>query len=360
MATTRRTLALVALSFVSGGALSGSALAQTSGTISGTVTDSVTGYAIQGARIVIEGTTYGSLTRANGSYAILRVPPGVYNLVFQHNDYVQIKRTGVDVRADVNRVIHFVALPAPTPPALLGAQQVSAPQAVALQPTTVRLFPLQHLSNADAAKLIAPFTNQPAEQVYEPGEAVRGVTVRASVATLAKIDSLLALHDQPLVTVLLRFQVIAATDSTTRDPQIGPEVLIAMREALPYAGYRSVAATSLSVSPGAGGRGSRPGLGFSTTLNGEGEQLRLSGDVTTIGVRALTQSRSAGPRQPTSVSLTVNLTGLLAAGLQGAQQWQPLISTSLSVPIGQTVVIGSAATSTNHKALILIVKPEVR
>jgi hypothetical protein len=250
----------------------------------------------------------------------------------------------------IYRTLIIAAVTAPA--ALWGQVQTQQATRGQLPLTEVRLFPLQHLSNADAAKLIAPFTNQPFEQVYEPGAAVRGVTVRASAATLAMIDSLLTTHDQPPVTIVLRFQVIAASDSALRDPQISAEVLSALREALPFTGYRQVAATTVAVSPSAR-------RGFATTMTGGDEQLRLSGNMTGIGFRVEAQPRPGVARAVTSAALEVNLYGLSLSTPPGTS-WNPLVTTTLSVPIGQTVVIGSASTATNQKALILVVRPEVR
>jgi len=56
-----------------------SAVAQT-GTISGTVSDAVSGETVVGANVVIQGTTVGAATDIDGRFTIANVKPGTYNL----------------------------------------------------------------------------------------------------------------------------------------------------------------------------------------------------------------------------------------------------------------------------------------
>jgi hypothetical protein len=101
-----RHIALGTVAFIAVLAAPGLVEAQT-GTISGTVVDSATRRPIEGVRVVVQGTSYGNVTRADGRYAILSVPPGVYTLEARIAGYTQVNRTNVDVRIDVNRVIDF-------------------------------------------------------------------------------------------------------------------------------------------------------------------------------------------------------------------------------------------------------------
>ncbi|MCB0716800.1 MAG: carboxypeptidase-like regulatory domain-containing protein, partial [Bacteroidetes bacterium] len=59
-----------------------SALAQSTGKITGTVIDD-TGAPLPGAQVVIDGTTTGTITLADGFYSINNVRPGTYALVFR-------------------------------------------------------------------------------------------------------------------------------------------------------------------------------------------------------------------------------------------------------------------------------------
>lgn len=62
------------------------ALAQT-GRLTGKVTDAATGTPIPGATVLLEGTTIGQATDAEGRYLIIGIPPGAYNLRFSSVGY---------------------------------------------------------------------------------------------------------------------------------------------------------------------------------------------------------------------------------------------------------------------------------
>jgi hypothetical protein len=72
--------------------------------------------------------------------------------------------------------------------------------------------------------------------------------------------------------------------------------------------------------------------------------------------------RSRGRAASSSVELWVLLEGTFdtfnAAGGLAARQTERLLSTGLTVPVGQTVVLGSAAGKDGRRALILTVRPE--
>jgi outer membrane receptor protein involved in Fe transport len=63
------------------------ALAQTTGKIAGIIEDSSTGEPLAGANVYIEGSTLGSSTDLEGSFFIINVPPGTYDVVVQMIGY---------------------------------------------------------------------------------------------------------------------------------------------------------------------------------------------------------------------------------------------------------------------------------
>ncbi len=77
------------------------AFAQNVGRIAGTVTEAATGDPLPGANIVIAGTTRGAAADAEGSYFILNVPPGRYELRASMVGYEAT--TVVDVVVNANR-----------------------------------------------------------------------------------------------------------------------------------------------------------------------------------------------------------------------------------------------------------------
>ena len=244
-----------------------------------------------------------------------------------------------------NRAMRFVFL--------AGAMVVSSGlRGQAKVELVIRTFPLQHLSNSDAAKLVAPYmlTHVPTAafataEVFEAGNAVHAITVRADAEVIARVDSLLTANDRPRATVIFRFQVIAATDSAVRDPAIS--VLDAeLRNLFRFNGYRLLSQNSAWVDDGEN---------FSATMRGaDGYTLLVAGQL-----RSVRRDGAKG-----NVQMTIGLERTTREmELMGIRQTisapQSLLSTGLSIPLGQTVVVGSAMTGGNSPALILTVRPEL-
>jgi outer membrane receptor protein involved in Fe transport len=81
--------------------LAGSLFSQTTGKISGKITDQKTGEALPGVNVFILGTSMGAASDMEGTFYILNVPPGLYDLKFTLIGYTAKKVEGV--RASVNR-----------------------------------------------------------------------------------------------------------------------------------------------------------------------------------------------------------------------------------------------------------------
>ncbi len=75
--------------------------AQTTGKIAGKVVDANTGDPLVGANVLIEGTTRGAATGADGSYFIINLPPGTYSVKIMMMGYETLIQQ--DVRVSVNR-----------------------------------------------------------------------------------------------------------------------------------------------------------------------------------------------------------------------------------------------------------------
>ncbi len=77
-------LLLILVAFM---AFSGTLFSQSTGKIAGKITDASTGNGLPGANVFIEGTNMGAATDLKGSYIILSVPAGTYNLIFKYIGY---------------------------------------------------------------------------------------------------------------------------------------------------------------------------------------------------------------------------------------------------------------------------------
>lgn len=77
------------------------------GTISGTVTDAATGNPLPGVNVVMEGTTQGATTDAEGSYAIINVSPGSYTVRATFVGYADQVTENVDVNINLTTTINI-------------------------------------------------------------------------------------------------------------------------------------------------------------------------------------------------------------------------------------------------------------
>jgi len=78
-----------------------------SGKLVGTVTDAVTGEALIGANVLINGTNLGAATDTKGNFLILRVPPASYSVTASILGYAKETQTQVEINVDRTTEINF-------------------------------------------------------------------------------------------------------------------------------------------------------------------------------------------------------------------------------------------------------------
>lgn len=183
------------------------------------------------------------------------------------------------------------------------------------QAIPVRTFALQRLDVKDAAKLLAPYLQSPAAGAFETGSAVRAITVRGTTRELNTVDSLLAVYDRAPRGVLLRFQIIEATEDAKKDPRIA-EVDASLHELFRYTGYRLIAE---------GIAKTEEAQSFDVSLGAEGASYSVHGGVISAD---LTNG---------ALRMFVSLKQPMAMGSES------LFATQLTLPMGQMVVLGSAS-----------------
>ncbi|MCI0515986.1 TonB-dependent receptor [candidate division KSB1 bacterium] len=108
-------LTLVLCCFMSGNLL----LAQTTGKITGKVTEAETGEPLIGANVQVVSTTLGAATDLNGEFYIINVPPGKYNVLIRMIGYEAVR---TEIRVSVNRTSTVKAVLKPT---ILEGQEVT-------------------------------------------------------------------------------------------------------------------------------------------------------------------------------------------------------------------------------------------
>jgi TonB-linked SusC/RagA family outer membrane protein len=82
-------------------------LAAQTGSITGTVTDSVTGQPVGGANVFVVGTLLRATTAANGTYTIVGVSAGTHLAEVRRIGYVGVRRAGVEVPPGGTTTLNF-------------------------------------------------------------------------------------------------------------------------------------------------------------------------------------------------------------------------------------------------------------
>jgi len=103
---TQRTLSLllIAALFVVWCGIAG---AGTTGKLAGEVRDKETKEPLPGVNVILEGTTIGSVTDANGRYYILLIAPGTYSITASILGYQSVKVSNVKVNVDLTTTVNF-------------------------------------------------------------------------------------------------------------------------------------------------------------------------------------------------------------------------------------------------------------
>jgi hypothetical protein len=193
-----------------------------------------------------------------------------------------------------------------------------------------RTITLAHLKPEQAQLLLEPYLGDGGR--IRATEKPVAVTITASGARLDQIEELLRRYDVPSPNVRLRFQIIEADGFTTNDSAIA-EVEAALRELFRFRGYRLVA-EALATGSSMGTTSHRM-----VAPGDRGFQLEVF-----VGQVTASQDRKAAELR---VTLRADAIG-------------EVLQSGVTVPHGQTVVLGTARPFPNMGALILVVRPEIQ
>ncbi len=208
----------------------------------------------------------------------------------------------------------------------------------------VRTFHLAYLAPDQAAKLVSPYVQGANSGVFSAGSSIHAITVRAAEGVLRVVDSVLTANDRAPKTVILRFRLIAAEDSVEHDAAIA-DVDAALRGLFRFRGYRLLAEGVTAVAA--------QSQYFTITLHAASEPPGLA-QFTVTGM----VGEVAGEGSDRSVDLRVDLSGPGSPG-QAHEGGPAHLSTGLTVPLGQTIVLGSAAAAGRSGTVILAVRAEL-
>ena len=193
------------------------------------------------------------------------------------------------------------------------------------QRAEVATITLDYLTTAQAAALAEPYLSREGK-LFISDAALNTITVRDRRDNIRRVQSVLNQRDASPDNVSLHFQVVRATEAGAMDPALA-RVGTALRELLRFEGYELVSQAVVSASER---------RVMEQTLSGGSFPLQL-------GVRINDVAGSG------SVDMQVDL----------RRDGQPtLLTTNVVVPMGQTVVLGSAYPGAAGEALILTVRGE--
>jgi type II secretory pathway component GspD/PulD (secretin) len=209
----------------------------------------------------------------------------------------------------------------------------------------VRTYALKSMTASDAAKLVAPYIRSPRGGVFDVGGA-RSITVRDFAPVLRTVDSLLAVYDRAPAVVRLTFQLIATSDSATRDPAIAP-IENALRGIFRFNGYRLLTQTTAVV---------REMGNFHSTVSADGRRYIVTGSLSRV-----TPGADGTVRLDVSLDdVTSRANDIAQAQARAMLGGGRVLSTDLTAPLGQTVVLGSGAPEDGGRILILVVRAELQ
>jgi hypothetical protein len=205
----------------------------------------------------------------------------------------------------------------------------------------VKTVPLHHLTSQEAVKLLSPYTQTPGGGVYDVSSNIRAVTIREVPKVYSEMMTVLSQYDREPASVTLNFQLVAAENGPTRDPSVAALDSL-LRSVLKFSGYRLLSTSVATASEN--GR-------ISQTLSAGGEPLTLE--------VYLTDLRIEGNDASVHLNVSLGKPAIPATAQTAGQVPSQILSTGVTVPIGQTVVLGTSASDGGQRALILTVRPQL-
>ena len=219
---------------------------------------------------------------------------------------------------------------------------------------------LKHLKPSEAVKLLRPYVVSSGGGVYDVAENMPIITIRDAADNIDRMEKVLAKYDHTPAAVRLVFQLIEADtgprmiNASNVSEQVPVELDSTLRSVLRFPVYRLKA----------------QGIATTGELSYISQQMGDAGDGLHYSLSA-----NVGPIKVQDADGNARGTVQLQVGLhrEGPQQMsqnnnmagrpdkvvETMLATGVSVPLGTTVVLGTAATRINGVALILTVRPEL-
>lgn len=193
--------------------------------------------------------------------------------------------------------------------------------------TETRTYDVAHMNPEQAAELVSPYVG--GDEGSEMSIFGQGITVRAVPEKLRQIEEVLRRYDRPEPGVRLHFQLIEADGPGETDPRIS-NVESALRDLFRFEGYRLLDEAQMG-----------------SVAGSRSTQVFRAGD-REYGIEAWISDVRRNEEGGTA-RLSVELRTALGTVLE----------TTMNVPMGQTVVLGSGRPDPDQGALILTVRLEL-
>jgi hypothetical protein len=204
----------------------------------------------------------------------------------------------------------------------------------------VKTIPLHHLTSGQAAKLLSPYSVTPGGGAFEvPG--LPAVTIREVPRVYNEMMGVLEKYDREPATVVLNFQLVAAEPTNTRDPAVA-NIDSLLRGVLKFSGYRL--------------------LGTAVATTGEDHLVSqtIAGDSETLSLQvSVTDIRVDGNNASVKLGVALERPAVQATTTSSGKPQSLLLTTTVTVPVGQTVLLGTSASENGQRALILTVRPQL-
>ncbi len=219
---------------------------------------------------------------------------------------------------------------------------------------------LKQLKPAEAARLLRPYIVNAGGGVYEVSDMLPIITVKDVATNFEILERVLAKYDQPPATIRLVFQLIEADTgpraSVSTAHSIPVDLDATLRSVLKFPSYRLLAQGVATV-----GEFSKVTQQFASAYRTATPAEGMYQLIAEIGSVRVSPSIAGDTSTIGTINMRVDLgqTALLRSGQSVHSRHQTIIATGLDVPIGNTVVLGTAMRPQTGVALILTVRPEL-
>jgi len=236
-------------------------------------------------------------------------------------------------------------------------------------PLETKTIELKHLKPDEAISLLRPYLVNIGGSVSGVSPNMPIITIRDIPDNLARMEKVLAKYDHSPATIRLVFQLIEADTGprliSANAERVSSDLDATLRSVLRFSAYRLLA-------QGVATSGEYSNISQKLAKADDISFYNISAEVGTIRLSDATLQSDSPPMRNAiagqvmvdtmatgSVHLKVHLSRQAEVKYENRDSFQSVISTGLDVPLGHTVVLGTAATSRNGVALILTVRPEL-